>query len=73
MAQQVTVLKTQMMVAENELAELKNISKDVREMVMEFANLSPAVENMTISSRSGKVEMTSWTFPVTLMSVVLRC
>ena len=77
MEQRVTMLKTQMVVVEKELAELKNISEDItaiqdlRRKVMEFAdvfeeaaNLSlwhPAVELISTTSQSEQVEVSCWT------------
>ena len=81
MEQRVTMLKTQMVVVEKELAELKNISEDItaiqdlRRKVMEFAdvfeeaaNLSlwhPAVELISTTSQSEQVEVSCWTISIT--------
>ena len=77
MEQRLTMLKTQMVVVEKELAELKNISEDItaiqdlRRKVMEFAdvfedaaNLSlwhPAVELISTTSQSEQVKVSCWT------------
>ena len=85
MEQRVTMLKTQLVVVEKELAELRNISEDItaiqdiRRKVMEFAevfeeaaNLSlwhPAVEVISSTSRSEQLKVSCWTGTV---AVILR-
>ena len=85
--ERVAMLKTQLVVVEKELAELKNISEDItaiheiRRKVMEFAdvfeeaaNLSlwhPAVEIITTTSQSGQLKVTWWTILITILATFL--
>ena len=86
--ERVGMLKTQVVVVEKELAELKNISEDIttiheiRRKVMEFAdvfeeaaNLSlwhPAVEIITATSQSGQLKVSWWTIFITILAIFLR-
>ena len=88
MEEQVAMLKTQLVVVEKGLAELKNISKDItdiqdiRRKVMEFAdvfeeaaNLSlwhPAVELISTTSQSDQLKVNCWTISIPIMAVILR-
>merc|ERR1711971_214010 len=88
MEEQVAMLKTQVVVVEKGLAELKNISKDItaiqdiRRKVMEFAdvfeeaaNLSPwhpAVELISTTSQSDQLKVNCWTISILIMAVILR-
>ena len=85
--ERVGMLKTQLVVVEKELAELKNISEDItaiheiRRKVMEFAdvfeeaaNLSlwhPAVEIITATSQSGQLKVSWWTIFITILAIFL--
>ena len=87
MEERVTMLKTQLVVVEKELAELKNISKDItdiqeiRRKVMEFAdvfeeaaNLSlwhPAVELLTTTSQGGQLRVSCWTISINIMATII--
>jgi len=87
MEEQVAMMKTQLVVVEKELAELKNISKDItaiqdiRRKVMEFAdvfeeaaNLSlwhPAVELISTTSQSGQLKVNCWTLSIPIIMAVI--
>merc|ERR1711974_548377 len=87
MEERVTMLKTQLVVVEKELAELKNVSKDItdiqeiRRKVMEFAdvfkeaaNLSlwhPAVELLTRTSQSSQLRVSCWTISINIMATII--